>query len=173
MKRSHVVPAAIALVVLIALVAAGCSGTKTVTKTVTVGTKAGPGAPSEIAQFGYIKSLTRKGALYELRFDPAWLLSGKTANQASLEDTGSSDVPNDFYLVNEGHRLLTYLVPPGARVTVLTRAPHGTPITVAQLAQLVAGKKLLHLKLFEPLSTGFWILIHVDTVRSLDQQYFP
>jgi hypothetical protein len=173
MKRSHVVPAAVALAVLVALVAAGCGGTKTVTKTVTVGTKAGPGAPSEIAQFGYIKSLTRKGALYELRFDPAWLLSGKTANQASFEDTGSSDVPNDFYLVNEGHRLLTYLVPPGARVTVLTRAPRGTPITVAQLAQLVAGKKLRHLKLFEPLTTGFWILVHVDTVRSLDQQYFP
>src|SRR6266851_860723 len=142
MKRSHVVLAAVALVV---LVAAGCGGTKTVTKTVTVGTKAGPGAPSEIAQFGYIKSLTRKGALYELRFDPAWLLSGKTANQASLEDTGSSDVPNDYYLVNETHRLLTYLVPPGARVTVLTRAPRGTPITVGQLAQLVAGKKLREL----------------------------
>src|SRR5438132_5106311 len=157
MKRSHVVPAAVALVVLVALVAAGCGGTKTITKTVTVGTKAGPGAPSEIAQFGYIKSLTRKGALYELQFDPAWLLSGKTANQASLEDTGSSDVPNDFYLVNEGHRLLTYLVPPGGRVTVLTRSPRGTPITVAQFAQHVAGQKSRHLQLCGRLSTGFWI----------------
>src|SRR6266849_8542057 len=118
MKRSHVVLAAVALVV---LVAAGCGGTKTVTKTVTVGTKAGPGAPSEIAQFGYIKSLTRKGALFELRFDPAWLLSGKTASQAAFEDTGSKDVPNDFYRVDDGHSLLTDLVPAGARVTLRTQ----------------------------------------------------
>lgn len=169
MKRPLLVLAGILVVAL----AAGCGGTRTVTRTVTIGAKTQVGAPSEVAQFGYIKSLTRKGALYEMRFDPAWLLSGKTASRAKLEDTGSSDVPNDYYLVNEGRRLLTYLVPPGARVTVLTRAPGGTPITVSQLAQLVAGRNPLHRKLFEPITTGFWILVHVDTVRSLDQQYFP
>ncbi len=158
---------------LVVALTAGCGGTKTVTKTVTVGTKAGAGAPTELAQFGYIKSLTRKGALFELQFDPAWLLSGVTARRAKHEDTGSSDVPNDYYLVNEGQRLLTYRVPPTAHVTVLTRAPGGTPITVSQLAQLVAGKNPLHRRLFEPITTGFWIVVRIDTVRSLDQQYFP
>ncbi len=153
------------------LVLAGCGGTRTVT--VTVAAKTVPGAPRDIAQFGYIKSLTRKGALFELRFDPAWLLSGKTASQAAFEDTGSKDVPNDFYRVDEGHRLLTYLVPAGARVTVLTQGVNGTPITVAQLAQLVAGKNPLSHPLYEPLATGFWIVTRIDTVRSLDQQYFP
>jgi hypothetical protein len=56
---------------------------------------------------------------------------------------------------------------------VLTDGPSGTPITVAQLADLVAGKNPLDAPLFEPLSTGFWIRMDGDTVRSLDQQYQP
>jgi len=155
----------------VALVTAGCGGTRTVT--VTVHAKKSPGAPREVAQFGYVKSLTRSGALFELRFDPALLLSGKTASQAALEDTGSGDVPNDFYRVDEGHRLLTYLVPPGAHVTVLVNGVNGTRITVSQLAQLAAGKNPLGHPLFEPLVTGFWIVTRIDRVMSLDQQYFP
>ena len=155
------------------LLAAGCGGTRTVTKTVTVAgtTKLGPGAPRELVQFGYIKSLTRKGDAYELRFDPAWMLSGITASRAKLEDTGSSDVPNDYYRVNEGDRLLTYRVPANAHVTVLAKGVDGTPVTVAQLAAIVAGKSP-H-PLWEPITTGFWILVDIDTVRSLDQQYLP
>jgi len=155
----------------VVVLAAGCGTTRTVT--VTAPATTAPGAPRDIAQFGYIKSLTRKGPRYELRFDPAFLLSGETARRAALEDTGSADVPNDFYRLDEGHRLLTYLVPPGARVTVLSRGVDGTPITVAQLAELVAGGNPLHHKLFEPLETGFWVVTRIDTVRSLDQQYFP
>jgi hypothetical protein len=172
MKRSLVALVAVAL---LALAGAGCGETRTVTKTVTVdnGTKTGPGAPRQIVQFGYIKALTRKGPGFELKFDPAWLLSGKTATQAKLEDTGSSDVPNDFYLVDEGHRLLTYLVPASAHVTVLTKGVNGTPVTVSELAQLVHGKNPFRQQLFEPITTGFWIVVRIDTVRSLDQQYFP
>jgi len=167
-------PAVLAFVVIIlAVVTAGCGGTKTVTKTVTVVTaKSGVGPPGEIVQFGYIKSLTRKGSRFELQFDPAWLLSGLTASRAKLEDTGSSDVPNDNYIVNEGHRLLTYLVPATAHVTVLTKGPGGTPISVSELAQIVNGKKP-HRPLFEPITTGFWVLVNIDTVRALDQQYLP
>jgi predicted small secreted protein len=172
MKRSPIVIAAVGLA---ALGLAGCGGTRTVTKTVTV-TLTGPAAPLEVAQFGYISSLTRKGPRFELRFDPAWLLSGVTAQRAKQEDTGSSDVPNDYYVVNEGPRLLTYLVPPGARVTIVGnggKGIHGVPITVAQLAQLAGSKNPLGHPLFEPLSTGFWIVVRSDTVRSLAQQYFP
>ena len=52
-----------------------------------------------MALYGHIKKLTRKGGHYELRFDPAWFTSGVTASRAALEDTGSSDVPNDNYVV--------------------------------------------------------------------------
>jgi hypothetical protein len=162
---------------LVLFLVTACGSTKTVTKTVTVsGTaKSGVGTPREVVEYGYVKSLKRKGGSFELRFDPAWLLTGRTANQAALEDTGSSDVPNDNYVVNESARAYTYIVPPNAHVRVLTEGANlnGTPITVAQLAQLANGYNPFSKPLFEPISTGFWIRIRIDTVRSLDQQYHP
>jgi hypothetical protein len=126
----------------------------------------------ETLLYGHVKSLTRKGRRFELRFDPAWWLTGLTAQRAKLEDTGSSDVPNDYYIVEEGHRLLTYLVSPAARVTILTRGTPVTAISVSELAQIVKGKNPRHRPLFEP-KAGFWIRVSIDTVRSLDQQYQP
>jgi hypothetical protein len=115
--------------------AAGCgSGSKvvkivtverkpTVVKTVTAErTAAVVSAIGDQRLYGQIKSLERKGDHYELRFDPAWFLSGVTANVAKAEDEHTScqpsacpPVPNDNYRVDEGHRLLTYLVPADAR----------------------------------------------------------
>ena len=157
------------------LVATGCGSTTTVTRTVTVSptAKSGVGPPREVVEYGYIKSLKRKGATFELRFDPAWLLTGKTANQAALEDTGSSDVPNDNYVVNESTRAYTFFVSPSAHVTVLKEGVNGSPITVDQLAQLANGGNPFPKPLFEPISTGFWISIRNDTVGSLEQQYHP
>jgi hypothetical protein len=175
-----------------AVVATACGGTKIVTvtapgQTVTVTAPAktvraepatsGFGAPKLIFQFGYIASLTRAGAGFELRFDPAWFLSGDTANIAAAQDGAvepGEPVPNDNYIVDEGHRLLTYLVPANAHVAILThRADNGqvaaTPITVTQLAQIVHANS--DLKLFEPITTGFWITVNIDTVHSLDQEY--
>ena len=135
--------------------------------------KIGPGAPKRQIQFGHIKSLKRSEGDYVLRFDPAQYLTGVTASDAMLEDTGSSDVANDNYVVDEGHRLFTYKVPADAHVTVLADGVEGSPITVAQLAKLVKGKDPLGQPLFEPLETGVWILIEIDTVRAIDQQYVP
>jgi hypothetical protein len=162
------------LAVAVAVLAAGCGETKTVTKTVTVaaGGKTGVGPPRQLLEFGYIKTLTRKGQGYELRFDPAWFLMGETANVAAAEDgkvAPGEPVPNDNYRLDEGHRLLTYRVPAEARVTVLKTSPNSTPITVAELAQIVAGKG----KLWESIETGFWIRVDIDTVKSLQQQYVP
>jgi hypothetical protein len=160
---------------LVLLGAVGCGSTKTVTRTVTVSTtaKSGVGSPREVVEYGYIKSLEPEGSGYLMRFDPAWLLTGRTANQAALEDTGSSDVPNDNYVVNESKRSYTYNVSPDAHVTVLKEGVNGSPITVAQLAQLAGGRNPFPKALFEPISTGFWISIRNDTVGSLDQQYHP
>lgn len=136
-------------------------------------------APCGERSYGHIASLTRDGDGYRMRFDPAWFTSGVTANVAAAEDgvvEPGQPVPNDNYVIDEGHRLLTYLVPADAHVTVLTR--HGdpanlgaTPITVAELSQLVAGEKPIDL--FEPLDSGMWIGVKVDTVCSIDQQYRP
>jgi hypothetical protein len=133
------------------------------------------------ALFGHVESLTPRGDHYELRFDPAWFLSGETANTAAAEDGAvepGQPVPNDNYVVEEGHRLLTFLVRPNARVTVLVKGGALDeagftlkPITIAQLAQLVRGEKPVDL--FEPLESGMWIRAHIDTACSLEQQYRP
>jgi hypothetical protein len=134
-----------------------------------------PAAPAgQITLYGHVKTLTRRGGHFQMRFDPAWFTSGITASRAALEDTGSGDVPNDNYVIEEGHRLLTYLVPRTAHVTVLTNTGQGissTRISVSELARIVNGGK--HRKLFEPLSSGVWIRVRIDSVRSLDQQYRP
>lgn len=128
-----------------------------------------------ISLFGYIKSLSRTGDHFELRFDPALVLTGVTATRAALEDTGFGDVPNDSYVVQESDRVYTYLVPATAQVTVLTRSGRPdfgqTRISVSQLAQLVKGERPV--KLFEPVETGFWMRFYNDTACSLDQQYHP
>jgi hypothetical protein len=134
-----------------------------------------PAAPAgQMVLYGHIKRLTRKATRFELGFDPAWLTLGVTARRAKLQDTASSEVPNDSYAVEEGHRLLTYIVPATARVTVLTNAGTGitsTSIPVAELARIVNGGP--HRKLFEPLESGIWIRVRIDTVQEIDQQYQP
>ena len=129
--------------------------------------------------FGHIATLTPDGDGYRMRFDPAWFTSGETANVAAAEDgvvEPGQPVPNDNYRIDEGHRLLTYLVPADTPVTVLTREGDpqsfgATPITVAELAQLVDGETPV--ELYEPLDTGVWIRVHIDTVCAIDQQYVP
>jgi hypothetical protein len=145
------------------------------------GTKRTPAAvpPRELVQYGHIKSLTRKGGRFELRFDPAQWLSGVTATRAAVEDKAirpGEAVPNDYYIVDEGHRLLTYLVPATARVTVVTTGGPvaSTVITVDELSQIVRGKNPKHRPLMDRANhLGFWIRIAIDKVRSLDQQYQP
>jgi hypothetical protein len=163
--------ASLALVATVAFVAAGCGQTKTVTVVRTV-------KPcGENKFFGHIASMKLKGVgEYELRFDPAWFLSGVTANVAAAQD-GAVDagqpVPNDNYVVDESHRLYTFLVRENAHVTVLTPKSNitGESIRVDELAQLVAGKHPL--KLFEALDSGFWMTVHIDTACALAQQYHP
>ena len=129
--------------------------------------------------FGHISSLTRNAGRWELRFDPAWFTSGVTANTAAAEDgvvAPGEPVPNDNYRIDEGHRLLTYIVAPNAHVTVLTRkgdpAQFGaTPITSPSWHSSCGAPRPVDL--FEPLDTGVWIRVHVDTVCSIEQQYQP
>ena len=178
MQRGAFAPA---IALLLAFTVAACGTTKTETKTVTAAApmETGSASPEENVLFGHIDSLTRKGDHYELRFDPAWFLSGETANAAAAEDGAvepGEPVPNDNYVVEEGHRLLTYLVPDDAKVSVLTRGGDpaqlgATPISVSELARIVQGTSGLDLS--ESLETGVWITVDVDTVQAIDQQYRP
>src|SRR2546421_6638321 len=103
--------------------------------------------PRDIVLYGHVKSLTRKGARFELRFDPAEFLSGETANRAAIEDKvipPGEVVPNDHYIRDVDHRLLTYFVPASAHVTVVTnpglKGIRATVIPVSELAEIVKGK---------------------------------
>ena len=126
--------------------------------------------------YGHIRSLTRKGRSFEMRFDPAWWLTGVTAERAKREDTGSGNVTNDYYIVDEGHRLLTFVVQSNAHVTVLVRGQHPiATISVSELAQIVNGKNPKHRHLLER-KAGFWIRIgdkYPSPALTLDQQYQP
>jgi hypothetical protein len=136
--------------------------------------------PREQVLYGHIKTLTRVGARYQLRFDPAWWLGGTTANRAAVEDRvipPGDVVPNDYYIRDETHRLLTYRVPLTARATVITRTAcclRSTVIPISELAQIVRGRNPRHRLLYVPGNQlGFWARAVIDTVRSLDQQYQP
>jgi hypothetical protein len=171
-----------ALLILAVLSVAGCGGTRTVTRTVTVDrtAKSGVGPPREVVFYGHIKSLRRKGRRFELRFDPAWFLSGSAAEHAAVEDKvlqPGEPVPNDNYTVEEGHRLLTFVVFPNAQVTVLTKGLHPTTISVDELATILEGKNPKHRALFDPSNhSAFWIRVgdkYPNPVIALDQQYHP
>jgi hypothetical protein len=168
---------AFALLGLVVL-AAGCGGTRTVVRTVTVAPTLGGNADQ--AYYGRIVSLTRSGDGYLLRFDPAWWLTGITANVAAAADqhlacrpAACPPVPNDYYALDESHRTLTFRVPATASAYVLTPKQYvsGTKIGVAELAALVAGKSPV--KLFEPLESGVWLRTHGDSVLAFKQQYRP
>jgi len=158
----------------VALAAAGVLGGLYATKS--RGTKTA--APcGEQHLYGYVRSLVKRGGTYRMRFDPAIFTSGVTANTAAAQDgviAPGESMPNDNYVVNESRRTYVYLVPPSTPIRVLKTSNDigtGSPITVAQLARLVAGTTPM--TLWEPLDTGFWMWVHVDTTCDLQQQYHP
>lgn len=164
----------LAVLAVVVVVAAGCGTRETVTTT--VGDKTDVGAPEDVGLFGYVRKLTPTDGGYELRFDPALSLTGLTASVAAAEDgvgEPGQPVPNDYYRVNETKREYSFVLPEDARVTVLRHGVMGEEISVDELARLVRGEDPFGEPLFEPISTGFWMRVHVDTVRSLDQLYIP
>jgi hypothetical protein len=141
------------------------------------GTGAFAGPPTVQTMYGHIRSLVPKGARYELRLDPAFWLTGSTAQRAAVADgviAPGEPVSNDYYIRDEGHRVLVFLVPAAARVTVLTSGPQSTRISVSELAQIVKGKNPNRRKLFDRArGLGYWLRFSADRVLSLDQQYQP
>lgn len=147
-----------------------------------------PATPAgQTVLYGHVRALGRKGGRDVLQFDPAWWLQGAAAKYAAVADkaiSANQDVPNDYYIVEEGHRLLTFVVAASAKVTVLTRGGSGmttTTIALPEFAQLLKGKNPKKRRLVAPLrgfgkAFGFWIRTRSkdpNAVRSLDQQYQP
>jgi hypothetical protein len=134
-----------------------------------------PAKPPQQALYGHVKSIAAKGHRFVMQFDPAWWLTGLAGEQAC----GCHPLSNDYYILDESHRVLTFAVRRDARVTVLTvhgqRPIAATSISVSELAQIVKGRNPRHRHLLEP-KAGFWIRVgakYPNPVVSLDQQYQP
>ena len=127
---------------------------------------------------GQIRSISRDGDRFLITLDPSWFLSGLTANVAQAEDqhmtckpSACPPVANDNYVVDESHGAYTFILPATARGTVLATPSIQHTITAKQLAGLVTGKS--RIKTYEPLSSGIWVLVDIDTVKTFAQQYVP
>jgi hypothetical protein len=115
------------LAALAALMHAGCGSTKTVVRTVTTAPPLGASADEMV--YGRVISAEPAKGGYFVHFDPASWLSGITANVAfaqSMHQTcaprACPPVPNDYYVVDDGHTRLTYFLPHTTSGTVLTRS---------------------------------------------------
>jgi hypothetical protein len=125
--------------------------------------------------WGHVKAFTRKGSSYQMKFDPGLWLTGSAAEHAALEDTGSRDVPNDVYTLEEGHRLLTFTVLRTARINVLTAPGEWQRVTPTQFVQIQQGKNPTGHRIFEP-QAGYWLRIsdkYPNPPITIDQQYQP
>src|SRR5262245_33274692 len=169
MKPSLLILAAAAILV------AGAAGTSAALSAASTSAQPAVGIPKPMPFYGHVKSIVRTGdhKRFRIQFDPAWWLSGVAGERAC----GCKPLPNDYYVVDETHQLLTFPVRSDARVLVLVN--HGTigtaSIPVAELAQIVRGKNPRHRQLQEP-KAGFWIRVgsnYPNLVLSLDQQYQP
>jgi hypothetical protein len=131
--------------------------------------------PAHVSFFGSVKKMRHTAQGWEIRFDPVWWLNGHAAEQAAFEDTGSRDVPNDYYTVDEGHRLLSFLVSKGTAITVLTRDLKPVRVSPSEFNQIVHGKNPNHRSLFSP-TAHVWIQVgnkYPNPLISIDQQYQP
>jgi hypothetical protein len=134
------------------------------------------GPPRRLVFYGNVATLGRTAGRWILRVDPAAFLSGVTAQRAAVEDGAigpGEAVPNDYYVRNASKRLLTYVVAPNARITVITAGIRATRVPVAELAALVKGRNPGKRKLFGSPTEGYWVQVRGDTVLSMDQQYRP
>ena len=135
--------------------------------------------PRQLVFFAYVKSVTRTAGRYRMRVDPTWVLTGLTGTTAAVEDGAlrpGEPIPNDNYYLNEGRRLLTYRIAPGARVTVLANpgtGPASTVVPLAEFSQIVKGKNPAKRPGLWGPGSGFWIRAQGDTALTIDQAYKP
>jgi hypothetical protein len=128
--------------------------------------------------------LAQPFACYSLTIKPQFYLVGVTANVAFAEGQtppvtcqplDCAPVEDDRWVIPAGSQNLTFILPAKTTGTVL---PLNSPqmqtmkITGTQLAAIV-GKQPDAPKLMEPLDSGVWLTVNVDTVTSFAQQFQP
>ena len=183
---------------LLAVLAAGCSGsskptssgttsetafTTTTSTEVPVPTSAGStGVSIDVtanAQFangrqaGYMHAVNV--ADHTLTIDIIQFFVGEAANRAAKEDGQETPVPNDYYIRNVNPKLYTFPVAASASLTVLASEPESggstdtRPVDLAGLATIVNGHAAKDQATFNP----WWITTSNGTVVKVEEQFVP
>jgi len=189
LRRLSLLAAALGVALAVSGCAIGGSKTTTVTVTRTVTSPAGPKKPpaaeaetASVKYFGIPVSAKRLDAKrYALEIRPEFFLVGVTANvafaagqQNTCQPLDCTPVEDDRWVIPAGAQKLLFVLPAKTTGTVLTLASqqmHTTKITAAQLSALVGGATKP--KLMEPLDSGLWVTVNVDTVTTFAQQFQP
>jgi len=158
--------------------AAACGGGKSAPRVVP------PLSAAPDVQFGYVKGLTRLGKAYKLRFDLGVRLAGRTGAQACIDNDGcrpgTTGLPDDVY-DHDFHYVVTYRVPPDARVTMVAAGrPNPIRITPSELYALAHGRSPLRRRFMDPTLEHFGFYLEAvpehpgfDSVARLEQAYHP
>ncbi len=169
-----------ALLLSLALVAAGCEGGKderaapATTQTPT-STQA---APSSAEHFGYIRSVSTAGPAATLAFDEAEFLTGKAAQKAAEEDGAvepGEPVPNDYYVRNSDKTTQTLRLANDAKITAkrCKLCRHGRPGELGPfLASFMQGRQT-YADPYRGKYSQYWLTIRDGEVVAIDEQYVP
>jgi len=169
-----------ALLLSLALVAAGCGGGKdesAAPATTQTPTSTQP-APSSAEHFGYIRSVSTAGPAATLAFDEAEFLTGKAAQKAAEEDGAvepGEPVPNDYYVRNSDKTTQTLRLANDAKITAkrCKLCRHGRPGELGPfLASFMQGRQT-YADPYRGKYSQYWLTIRDGEVVAIDEQYVP
>ena len=174
-----------ALLVALALVAAGCGGggdesaAPPPPASTQSSTAPGPApAPSPAEHFGYIRSVSTAGPAATLAFDEAEFLTGKAAQQAA-EDDGAVEpgeaVPNDYYIRNPDKATRTLRIAGDVKITAkrCSLCRNGKPGELGPfLAAFMKGRQTFA-DPYRGKYSQYWLTIRNGEVVAIDEQYLP
>ncbi len=179
---------------LVALVATACAGkgsrdtspsasapaTETTTSspspdaTASSGPATSPTPAAEIEDgrhFVFVKA-AKTGAPGTVRFDLAYFLTGKEANQAAQDNGDEVPVPNDYYIVNDNPKLRTVPVADDAQVLAYawsTCCNTYTHLTFDEFAGYVAHPT----DDFHGTLSPYWVRVKGGEIVKIQEQFLP
>lgn len=190
-------PAA-ALLVALAVLAAGCgedettSGGPTTSESPTTSATREPTAsqtetpepsetesPTPTAQledgrhFGSIRSIDVEAQT--MRFDLAYFLTGEEANDAAAEHGDEVPVPNDYYIVNDNPKLRELKISPNVTVRLTTK-PGDSAVSGGYSSSLADLAGYLETDSEETIAIrvdGYWLTLVNGVVTGIEEQYQP
>jgi hypothetical protein len=171
-----------ALLLSLALVAAGCGGQgdekAAAEPTRTATTPGSPPALSSAERFGYIRSVSTAGRTATLAFDEAEFLTGGAAQQAAAEDgvvVPGESAPNDYYVRNRAETTMTLRIANDAKVTAkrCSLCRHGRPGELAPFLGAFSKGRQTFADPYRGKYSQYWLTIEDGEVVAIDEQYLP